>query len=201
LPSQAELDKQASRLDITKTKKSVIYVGGMVPIRGIRELVEAFDSLEEAELWLLGPFGSKDFENSLRRLSGWRNVRYFGVVEPHEIFGYVQKADAGIVTFWPEPNHVKTLATKPFEYMACGLPMIMSDFPYWRDFFGDSSLYVNPKDPDGIARTVRGLLEDDELLATMGERNRQKSKTEYNWRSERQELFRLYSSFAGVEER
>jgi glycosyltransferase involved in cell wall biosynthesis len=79
--------------------------------------------------------------------------------------------------------------------------MIMSDFPYWRDFFGDSSLYVNPQDPDDIARTVRRLLDDDELLATMGARNRHKSKTEYNWKSEREELFRLYSSLAGSDGR
>ena len=198
LPSQEELDRQVSNLRLSKTKRSIIYVGGMTPIRGIKELVEAFDQLDEFELWLLGPFGSRDFENSLKQLDGWRNVRHFGIVEPHEIFGYIQKADAGIVTFWPEPNHVRTLATKPFEYMACGLPMIMSDFPYWRDFFGDGSLYVDPRDPADIACTVRDLLENDELIAEMGERNRRKSRTEYNWESERQELYRLYSNLVAA---
>lgn len=194
LPSQEELDRQDAKLQLAKPKKSVIYVGGMTQIRGIYELVEAFDQLDEFELWLLGPIKDKEFERRLHSSEGWRNVRYFGTVEANEIFAYIQKADAGIVTFWPEPNHVQTLPNKPFEYMACGLPLIMSDFEYWREFFADGSVYVDPKDPDQIAAAIRELLNDDERLAEMGKANKMKTQTEYNWESEREKLFELYAN-------
>lgn len=194
LPTEDELRDQAAATDVAKEKKSVIYVGVMTAIRGNYELVEAFDRLDGFELWLLGPFGDDAFEQRLRASKGWRNVRYFGVVEPQQIFGYISRADAGIVTFWPEPNHVRTLATKPFEYMACGLPLIMSDFEYWREFFGDGSLYVDPTNPTEIAHAISGLLTDDELMQSMGKANKLKSTAEYNWLSEREQLFDLYSS-------
>lgn len=194
LPSQEDFDKWDDDLHLSKTKKSVIYVGGMTTIRGTYELVEAFDQLDDFELWLLGPFKDEGIERRLKSSKGWRNVRYFGIVEPQEIFGYIKKADAGIVTFWPEPNHVQTLATKPFEYMACGLPLIMSDFKYWREFFGDGSVYVDPRNPGEIAQVTRDLLSNNELLAAMGKANRLKSQSEYNWHSERKVLFKIYSS-------
>ena len=194
LPSEDELTKQTAENRISKYRKSVIYVGVMTAIRGTHELVEAFDQLDDFELWLLGPFGDEHFEQSLRASKGWRNVRYFGVVEPQQIFGYINRADAGIVTFWPEPNHLRTLATKPFEYMACGLPLVMSDFEYWREFFGDGSVYVDPTSPTEIARTIRGLLNDNKRMESMGRANELKSKTEYNWLAERKQLFDLYSS-------
>jgi glycosyltransferase involved in cell wall biosynthesis len=194
LPSESELEEQLIDQTISKVKKAVIYVGGMSLIRGNLELIEAFENLNEYELWLLGPFKSQEFEQKCRASAGWKNVRYLGVVEPHQIFGYIQQADVGIVTFWPEPNHLRTLATKPFEYMACGLPLVMSGFPYWREFFGDSSVYVDPKDPNSIANGIRNLFGQEELMKSMASDNKEMSRIEYNWDSEKNELLRMYKT-------
>ena len=43
----------------------VIYTGGLSRIRGIRELVEAFRELPEAELWLVGQFDDPMFQEEL----------------------------------------------------------------------------------------------------------------------------------------
>ena len=194
LPSEVALKKQLADNTISKEKRAVIYVGGMSVIRGNFELIEAFEHLNDCELWLLGPFKSQEFEQKCRAAAGWKNVRYFGVVEPHQIFGYIQQADVGIVTFWPEPNHLRTLATKPFEYMACGLPLIMSDFPYWREFFGNSSAYVDPKDPGSVANGIRTLFEQKEVMESMAAGNKELSRKEYNWDSEKMELLRMYKT-------
>jgi glycosyltransferase involved in cell wall biosynthesis len=179
-------------IEIEKKKPSVIYVGGMTEIRGTLELIKAFEQIDEAELWLLGGFGSKEFEQRCRKLEGWKKVKYLGLVEADQIFSYIKKADIGIVTFLPKPNHITTLATKPFEYMACGLPMIMSDFEYWKDFFKDSTLYVNPADENEIAKKIKELLGDKELMHKMGEKNLELIKNEYNWEKESQVLIDAY---------
>ena len=186
LSNLLELDK----VKICKVKSSIIYVGGMSKIRGINELLDAFESLDEYELWLLGPIT----EEPLRRRIGLgcKNVKYFGVVEASQIFSYIQEADAGIVTFLPAPNHLTTLATKPFEYMACGKPMIMSNFKYWQDVFGSSSLYVNPCNPGDIRRKILELLENRKLLSDMSSLNSQLSLDKYNWHMEERKLLDLY---------
>ena len=177
-------------VEIEKKKPSVVFVGGMTKIRGINELLDAFEELDEYELWLLGPISEEKLEK--RILDGCKNVKYLGVVEAYEVFSYINKADAGIITFLPVPNHLNTLATKPFEYMACSKPMIMSDFVYWRETFTDSSLYVDPSNSTEIAKTIDTLLKDKEVMKNMGELNRTLSLDEYNWAKESLKLTKLY---------
>ncbi|HQF28494.1 MAG TPA: glycosyltransferase [Bacteroidia bacterium] len=184
-------------LNIEKTKKAVIYVGGTSEIRGTLQLIEAFRYTKNAELWILGPFESDDFKRKCESLEGWSNVKYLGTVEADKIFSYIKAADLGIITFLPKPNHLTTLATKPFEYMACGLPMIMSDFDYWKSFFGEASLYVDPSDSIAIAKMVDLLAGDEEKLSHMKANNIKLATNEYNWQMEREKLFDLYRSVSG----
>lgn len=180
-------------LHIEKRKPALIYVGGTSVIRGTRELINAMEFCPDVELWLLGPFESAVFQKECEALPGWNRVKYFGVVEANQIFSYIKAADIGIITFLPMPNHLTTLATKPFEYMACGLPMIMSDFPYWKDFFGECSLYTNPSDPNAIADCIHRLLNDPERMAFMKKNNLRLAREEYNWQAEKMGLLKLYN--------
>jgi len=190
LPNLSNLEK----IDIKKDKSSVIFVGGMSEIRGINQLLDAFEFLDDYELWLLGPISEKKLKNRIEL--GCRNVKYLGVVEAYEIFSYIDKADIGIITFLSAPNHLETLATKPFEYMACGKPMIMSNFTYWIETFKDGSLYVDSSNPQDIADKINILLKDKELMISMGKSNKELSKNEYNWEKESQELLNLYKKLS-----
>lgn len=186
LPDFSKLKK----VEIKKEKPSIIFVGGMTQIRGINELIDTFEELNEYELWLLGPISEDKLKNRIEQ--GCKNVKYFGTVEAYNVFSYIQKADIGIITFLPEPNHLNTLATKPFEYMACGKPMIMSNFDYWKDTFTDSSLYVDPKNPKEIKATIIKLMSDKDLMDSMSKLNKKLSIEEYNWEKESQKLIKLY---------
>jgi glycosyltransferase involved in cell wall biosynthesis len=183
-------------IDIKKTKPAIIFVGGMSEIRGTNQLIDAFENLDEYELWLLGPISDKTIQRRVD--NGCKNVKYLGFVNAKEIFSYINLADIGIVTFLPVPNHITTLATKPFEYMACGKPMIMSDFKYWRETFKESSLYVDPSNPDAIVKSVKELLNDRDKMNEMSELNKQLIETEYNWEKEVEKLFCLYNKLLGI---
>jgi glycosyltransferase involved in cell wall biosynthesis len=195
VPILPTLDK-IEKPNFIKDKFALIFVGGITSIRGVKELIQAVDKVNDCELWLLGPFEDSAIENECKSLKGWSKVRYLGVVEPFEIFKYISYADVGVVTFLPLPNHLKTLATKPFEYMACGKPMIMSDFPYWREFFKDSSLYVDPQNIEQIAQTILQLKNDHQLLISMGQLNKELAYKEYSWNSEVMVLIDFYNQMA-----
>lgn len=184
-------------LAILKTKKAVIYVGGTSEIRGTLELIEAFRYTDKAELWILGPFESDAFKKKCESLEGWSKVKYLGIVEADKIFSYIKAADIGIITFLPRPNHLTTLATKPFEYMACGLPMIMSDFEYWKSFFGDASYYVDPTDSVAIAKMIDALATDEAMFTRMKKNNIKLATEEYNWQMEREKLYKVYKLVSG----
>ena len=179
-------------LNTKEGKRSVIYVGGLSQIRGIEVLIDAFNDMPEYILYLLGPIKEKMIKNKIDTSNS--NVKYLGCVEPFQVFKHIYKADIGIVTFLNVPNHIKTLATKPFEYMACGKPMIMSDFDYWKETFKESSLYVNPLDKNEIINATKELMTNHELFNKMSKLNARLSNTKYNWNSESKKLINLYNN-------
>ena len=190
LPEASKIKK----IDVQKGKPSVIYVGGMTEIRGIYQLLDAFEGLNEYELWLLGPISEEKLKKRIE--SGCSNVKYFGVVEAYEVFNYIDLADIGINTFLPAPNHLETLATKPFEYMACGKPMIMSNFKYWQETFKECSLYVDPSNPQDIAEKINILFKNKALMDKMSIENKKLSQSQYNWELESQKLLQLYKELS-----
>jgi len=191
-PILPDLNK-IKKINITKTKSSVIFVGGMTSIRGINQLIDAFKYLDDVELWLLGPITEKKLKEKI--LSENKNIKYFGTVEAYDVFAYINEADIGIITFLPVPNHLTTLATKPFEYMACGKPIIMSDFDYWKEVFKDSAVYVDPYNPKKIVKAIKSLLSDKDKLTRTGILNRKLAFERYNWQKESQKLVSLYKKF------
>ena len=178
--------------NISKDKHSVIFVGNMTDIRGINQLLDAFELLENIELWLLGSIKEEALAQRVKK--GCKNVIYLGLVEPFEIFSYIEEADIGIITFLEAPNHIHTLATKPFEYMACGKPMVMSNFDYWKETFKESSLYVDPSNPKDIANKIEELINNKALFNKMGKLNKELSENEYNWDKESKKLIEVYRS-------
>lgn len=182
-------------ISVEKQKPAIIYAGGLSRIRGIKELIRAMEIVgDKAELWLLGSWYPESFKGECENLAGWKHVRFLGYKSVQEVYSYMKKCDIGIVTFLPVPNHLTTLPNKPFEYMACRLPVIMSNFEYWQDIFKGYALFVNPKNPEQIAERIDALLGNRDLRAKLGSAGRKIVEQEYSWEAEREKLFEIYEN-------
>ena len=82
--------------------------------------------------------------------------------------------------------------------MAAGLPVIVSDFPLWRQLIGDAQcgLFVDPLDPAAIAQAMAWILDNPEEAKAMGERGRLAVENDYNWARESRALLECYHSLA-----
>ena len=62
----------------------------------------------------------------------------------------------GLVILHPERNYVESFPTKLFEYMAAGLPVVISDFPFFHELLdpGGCAIYGDPPDPAQIAAAI-----------------------------------------------
>jgi glycosyltransferase involved in cell wall biosynthesis len=74
-------------------------------------------------------------------------------------------------------------SNKPFDYMACGLPLLVSDLPEWVSTFVESgfALACDPDDPDSIEAALRWYLEHPEERRQMGLRGREKIQQAWNY--------------------
>jgi len=180
-------------LEIEKQKPIIIYAGGLSRVRGIKEIIQAMEFIKDrAELWLMGRWDDEEFENECKGLEGWKYTKNFGFIPYGIHYSYLKVADIGIVNYLPLPNHLKALPNKPFEYMACTLPMIMSNFADWQRIFKECAVFADPYGSEDIADKILYLLENPDKAKQFGERGRQLVREEYSWENESKKLLKVY---------
>jgi glycosyltransferase involved in cell wall biosynthesis len=105
------------------------------------------------------------------------------------------RARVGMLLFHPLPNHVNAMPHKLFEYLAAGLPVIVSDFPCWRELIGREgcALFVDPLSPASIAEALLWLLRHPAQAAQMGQNGRRAVAENYNWERESERLLTTYA--------
>ncbi len=183
-------------INYKKNKPIIIYAGKLTKIRGIKEIIQAMEYINsKTELWIFGKWESEKFKKECENLEGWNNTRYLGFISLNEVFLYMKIADIGLCLLHPTKNYITGLPTKSFEYMACSLPTVMSDFHYWQVLFEECALFANPYNPKNIADKIIYLLDKSNEAKKLGKKGRKLIEEKYNWEEESKKLIMLYNSF------
>jgi glycosyltransferase involved in cell wall biosynthesis len=176
--------------------RAIVYAGGITAIRGIREMIQAFESLASSQvrLNLAGEFAPAELKQEVETLPGWRQVDFLGWQSRQRVSEILARSRAGLVLFHPRPEHLDSQPNKLFEYMAAGLPVIASDFPLWKAIIERTGcgLTVDPLRPPAIAAAIRHLLAHPREAFAMGQRGQRAVQAEYNWEPEGRKLLELY---------
>lgn len=199
-PQVRELLQSGTSVAWQMRRQSVAYVGGISLVRAIREMVHAMSYLPEslaAQLELAGPEAKGETNLSeLQSHAGWARVKHHGFIDQRCTFEILQNVRAGLVLFHPEPNHFEALPQKMFEYMGAGLPVIASDFPFWRKILDESgcAIFVDPLNPQQISKAIEYVLTHPREAEAMGRRGQAAVLQNFNWDSEAEKLIQLYRS-------
>jgi hypothetical protein len=178
---------------------NVTYVGGLTRARGILELIDAVGMLPEGcmHFVLAGSWESDEFKDQCKHSIGWGQVSFFGKLDYLEIPGLLRQADIGVHCPRPGPNMMRSIPVKVLEYMACGLPIILADVPFWHELFGDIPLYVAEPNAHSIAAALAALIDDP---AGRSERSRQGlaliRANRWYWEEECAKLLALYDDLS-----
>jgi glycosyltransferase involved in cell wall biosynthesis len=115
-------------------------------------------------------------------------------IHHHEVARELNKAKAGIIPLPNLPKFQNNIPQKLFEFMALGIPVVLSDLPPSRPFVGDgrSAIMVPPDDPGAYADALIRLLRSPGLRQEMGMEGKRRVMEEYNWEKESQKLLNLY---------
>lgn len=177
-------------------KNGVCFIGTISRMRGLLQVVQALHLVPDARLTLCGNYGDAGFKRVLSAEPGWAQVDYLGHVDRVTVRRIMAESSAGIVTFLPIPNHINAQPNKLFEYMSAELPVIASNFPYWRKMIDETGcgLCVNPDSPEQIAAAIRSLLDSPDKARTMGRAGRNAVLERYNWPNEAKKLVDFYET-------
>ncbi|RHW20190.1 glycosyltransferase [Pseudomonas jilinensis] len=178
----------------------LIYAGGLSRARGLFNTLDALQELNEkgfaTRLWLLGPELEPCLEEAKLHPS-WRYVDYLGL-QPHEmVLAHMMRADIGLAVLADEGDHAAARPTKLFEYMACGLPFVASDFPLWREFVaGKGGMWVQPEDFRGLSEVLCILINSQCLRERLAV-EASGFVNDFNWAAESSIIFSVYAEILG----
>lgn len=191
-PILEELVLQTNYKD--KKGQCACYVGGISKTRGALELIEALQYADYS-LLLAGNFLEQGLYEKAMQSEGWKKVEALGFLDRAGVKEVYQRAKVGLVTLHPIPNYLDALPVKMFEYMAAGLPIVASDFPFWRSIVTENKcgLLADPLQPKEIAAAVTKILADPAKAEEMGQNGQKAVLEKYNWSIEEKKLLKLYN--------
>ena len=89
---------------------------------------------------------------------------------------------------------------KPFEAMAAGRPVVMSDLPVTHEILGrdgERGLLAEPRSPESLAAAIRRLLDQRSFAAELAERGRAWVERERRWDRVLAGYDEIYSALGG----
>lgn len=177
----------------------LIYAGSLDRDYGTKEIVRALGILKEENitLKLFGKFETDWLKQEIKSLPGYSKVEYLGRVNRDEIINNMMKADIGLSYDSPLPRFKAGLSTKVLEYMAVGLPVIVSRMDISLDQeiveTNNCGLAVEPMNPYELAKAIKYLIENPDVREEMGKNGRKAIMEKYNWEQESKKFLDLYA--------
>lgn len=174
----------------------ICFAGG-VSVRYMHEnVIKAL--CKTSATYLLAGQSYPGYLEELKKLDGWKNVEYIGIVSHDKVYDIYSQSIAGVVLLDYTANvgyHRGTLGVlKLFEYMMAGIPVIATDFELWKDIVEgcDCGICVNPHDINAIAEAINYYVEHPHIAKEKGLNGRKAVEQTYNWGTQEKILYNVY---------
>lgn len=174
--SPTESVPHSPKSSTNQSEQTIIYTGNLGSAQDIESCIQAM-SYVETEGVTLQLVGTGDMESDLRamveELGLQDSVVFSGLVSRERIPSMLQSATIGIAPLHDADEFAYAMPTKLYEYMACGLPAVVTGRGEIERFVEESGGGVHvPNDPEAIASEFDTLLDADERRRRLGENGR-----------------------------
>ena len=173
-------------------EKYILYLGTLEPRKNIIGLIKAFESLKfKRRRPAQGGLPAKDnYKLVIAGSKGWLYKDIFKTVKNSPakndiIFtGFIDDKDKSILYSQAElfvyPSFYEGFGFPPLEAMACGTPVITSNFSSLPEAVGNAAIMVNPYNLDELCRAMEIVLNDDKLKNILIARGLEQTK-KFSW--------------------
>ncbi len=190
LPNMIELDRvdavcnpHAVETAAPRDGLRLVYVGRVVPDKGVTEQVQACAQLPGVHLDIVGPVDD-DYRQHLQQEAEGREagtwLHFYGRVDHDDVYGYIQQSDALLL-----PSYHEAFPYVVLEGMALGKPVVVSNvgaMPEMIDAAGAQpcGLCVAPRDANALRDVLQQLINAPERRRDMGWAGRRRVKRLYD---------------------
>lgn len=167
-------------------------------------LLRAMHEVPGVDLTLMA-FGYGDSETRLQamiqELGLGSRARFVPLVRPREVMPTIARYDLAVNLLTNPKNELSVRyasVNKMYEYLAAGLPVLCSDIDAFVEEFVNEQAAVGVRADDvaSVTTGLRYLVNEPALLPKMKARALELARTRYNWRTQSEQLVRLYQTLA-----
>jgi len=117
-----------------------------------------------------------------------------GLLSRGELAASLGRSRIGIALLHPIESYIYSQPIKLFEYMSAGIPVVVSNFPLWKDIVEKTGagIVVDPLDKTAVSSAVKWLFDHEQEAERMGKNGASAVQHEMNWGTEAKKLLHLY---------
>lgn len=166
---------------VVRNHKSAVFVGHVVPTKGVAELVEGCSNVPGLTLRIVGKCSAEMKDRLCSLAEGRDHGNWMTVVGelPHdEIIGEMLQADTFVF-----PSYTEAFPNVILEAMACGCTIAASNvgaIPEMLDYNGElTGVCYNPQSVEEVTKAVNRLYQDDNWRTRLSEKAKEKLYNTY----------------------
>ncbi len=180
----------------------IMYPGTVNWHQGLDIAVKAFalikDEISNAEFHIYG--GGQNFKpllDLIKKHGLQERVLLKGILPITEIANVMSSADLGIVPKRNDPFGGEAFSTKILEFMALGVPMVVSRTKIDNYYFNDLVVrFFEPEDENDLASSILLMAQSNELRENY-KRNAFIFMDKFKWENKKNEYLRIVDSLTG----
>ncbi len=177
---------------------TLLYIGTLSHSRFLPQLVDVCGQLDDVKL-IIGGIG-KLYESVEARCRLYENVEFVGAVPSDSVLPLTLRSDAVCCMIDPDTlNNRIAAATKQFEAMVCGRPVICTKGTRSGEITSEEeSGLVTDYTEEGLRRAIERLRDSPELREELGRNALGAAIRTYNWENEEGKLLDLHEEVGGI---
>lgn len=167
----------------------IIYVGRLIKIKGVEDLIRAMKRLPEHELVIVGDGPDR---NRLESLSRDLNTTFIGQVDSSKVRDHLKQARLLVLPSRIDEGSPNVI----LEAMACGIPVIATRVGGIPDLVrhGKTGYLYEPGNIDQMVYFIKQVMEDDRVWNELGDSSRE-AVQQYSWNHVTPQIEQLLSNF------
>lgn len=157
-------------------KKQVLFLGWVIPTKGIDELVQAWAKIHSRdwELLIVGP-GKTSYQKELTTRYRPNNIKFIGEVQHIQAIQLISQSEIFVL-----PSYTEGFPNVILEAMICGKPIIATSVGAIPDIlFPNCGILIDSQDVESLEVALIELMSNKTLRDELGARAREKAMRDY----------------------